>query len=101
MRTASIFWAVAAILTLGAVACAQTDSKPAKAPDFNAKGSDGKDYSLKSLTEKGPVFLYFVKKDCGSNPIAVKLFNRVFKAYEGKARLVAVVNADSDGFKEF
>jgi peroxiredoxin len=104
MRTLSILAGLAAALVVGA-ACAQSGVSGAtsnsKAPDFSAKGSDGKTYTLKALTEKKPVFLYFVKRDCGSNPTSVPLFTKLYKAYEGKVNFLAVSNADADGYKGF
>src|SRR5947209_6949953 len=87
MKTVSLFAGLAAVLCVGA-ACTQAGAEMGQAattnspaPAFSAKASDGKTYTLKDLTAKKPAFLYFVKSTCGSNPMAVKLFARVYKAY--------------------
>jgi len=71
------------------------------APTFQANASDGKSYSLKSLTEKGPAFLYFVKDGCSANPFSVKYFNRLYNAYKGKVRFIAVMNSGKDAYASF
>jgi len=71
------------------------------APDFSEQGSNGKTHTLKSLTAKGPVFLYFVKATCGANPAAVPLFNQIYKAYGEKANFVAVIDADGERFSSW
>ncbi len=67
-----------------------------KAPEFSAKASDNKTYSLKDLTADGPVYLYFVKATCGSNPRAVPLFKQLYDAYGAKVKFIAVMDAESD-----
>jgi len=72
------------------------DNKVGKpAPEFSAKGSDGKTHTLKSLTANGPVFLYFIKDGCPINHEMVKYFNELGKAYQGKASLVGVIDGDA------
>jgi peroxiredoxin len=80
----------------------ETKKDVVQAPDFSASASDGKTYTLKSLTEKKPVFLYFVKVDCGSNGRSVALFNSLYKQYGEKANFLAVINTKSaDSYKEW
>jgi peroxiredoxin len=106
MKSAFILGGLLAAGAIAGIACAQGGqsdqaAQNAKAPEFSAKASDGKTYTLKALTEKKPVFLYFVKRDCGSNPMSVKLYNRLYNAYKGKVNFYAVINTDAEGFKGF
>lgn len=72
-----------------------------KAPLFSAPMADGKTTDLATLTKDGPVYLYFVKKDCPVNAKAVSLFNDIYKAYSGKANIVAIFNGDADELKAY
>ncbi len=69
----------------------------ATVPDLSAKGSDGKNHSLKAMAETGPVYLYFVKEVCSANPFAVKHFNAMYDKYGKKIEFFAVINAGQDG----
>ena len=99
------------VVALGAacLACsvAMTQDKPylpvgSPAPEISGTGTDGKDYSLKSLTSnKKPLFVVFWKEQCPHNPRASALFNNLNKAYEGKAKLIGVVTASADGAKKW
>lgn len=71
-----------------------------KAPNFSAKGSDGKTHTLASVTKSGPVVLYFIQSTCPVNAEAMKYFNRVGAAYKG-ARLVGVIDENAAGYKEW
>jgi peroxiredoxin len=105
MKAKAILAVVGALAVGVSVACMQVpveaQKADAKAPAFESKASDGKTYTLAQLTEKKPVFLYFVKRNCGSNPMSVKLYNRLFEAYKGKANFVAVINTNEEGYKSF
>lgn len=68
----------------------------ATAPAFTATDDAGKSHTLASLTEKGPVFLYFVKEFCSSNPSSVPEFRKIHAAYKDKANFVGVINATAD-----
>lgn len=70
-----------------------------KAPPIKGIAHDGKTYSLADLTKSKPVFVVFWKERCPHNPRASALFNALAKAYEGKATLLGVVSATSDGAK--
>ena len=72
-----------------------------KAPAIEAKLSDGKDIKLADLTKDGPVYLYFVKKDCPVNAKAIDFYNSIYKAYSDKAPIVAVFNGTADELKEY
>ena len=67
------------------------------APAFEAATTAGKNVSLKSLTQDGPVFLLFWKEPCPHNPRASALFNEIHKAYGEKSRLVGIVSTGADG----
>ena len=67
-----------------------------EAPAFEAKDQTGKAHSLKSLTEKGPVFLVFWKTRCPHNKAASTVINNIAKAYDGKANIVGVLNNNED-----
>lgn len=68
------------------------------APNFKAMGSDGKSHTLASLTEKGPVFLYFIQATCPINAEAVKYFNRIAEAYKGKVSFVGVIDGEKEEY---
>src|SRR5262245_18585331 len=53
------------------------------APEFSLKGLDGKDYSLLSLREKGPVVVAFFKISCPVCQFTFPFLERLFKNYGG------------------
>ncbi len=67
------------------------------APAFAGTASDGKEYSLKSLTAEGPAFVVFWKQRCPHNKRASALFNALHKAHG--SNLVGFVNAAPEGAK--
>jgi peroxiredoxin len=73
----------------------------ADAPGFSGTATDGKEYSLKSLTAEKPAFVVFWKNPCPHNPRAAALLNAINKAYDGKAQLIGIVNSPEDGTKKF
>lgn len=73
----------------------------AAAPDFSAAGTDGKTHTLKSLTAKGPVVLYFIKIGCPVNQRAIPHFNNLAKTYKDKATLIGVINGDMKAAKKW
>lgn len=107
MRTKTLLTvAVAASVGAGAIlsyhqASAQSWKAGAQAPDFTAKGSDGKTHSLKSLTAKGPFVLYFIGRTCPVNAKAVPYYNKVAQAYGDKVPIVGVINGDEAQYKEW
>lgn len=70
-----------------------------KAPAFEGKAADGKDYSLAALAKDKPVFVVFWKERCPHNRNASTLFNNINKAYEGKAQMIGFVNASPENTK--
>lgn len=89
------------MFALKAVAGQEELQAKAKAPDFSAKGTDGKTHTLKSLTKDGPVAFYFVKIGCPVNQRAIPHFNAVTKAYQGKAKLIGVIDGNMETAKEW
>jgi peroxiredoxin len=72
-----------------------------KAPDFSAKTADGKSYDLASLTKSGPVYLYFIKKDCPINAMANQFYNKIYAAYGDKAPLLGIINGNAGEYKVY
>jgi len=76
--------------------------KPVKAPDFSAKGSDGKTHTLASLTKKDkPVLFYFIGNTCPINAMAIPYFKQIEKAYKGKVNFVGVIDGDEEIYKDW
>ncbi len=67
------------------------------APAIAGKASDGKTYSLESLTKNGSAFVVFWKERCPHNPRAAAMFNALAKAHGEKAPLLGVVTASVEG----
>lgn len=73
-----------------------------KAPAFSGKASDGKTYSLTSLTaSKKPTLLYFIGSTCPVNAQAVKYYNSLANAYKGKVNFIGVIDADKAGYDKW
>jgi peroxiredoxin len=53
------------------------------APGFSLKGLDGKDYSLHSLMQKGPVVAVFFKVSCPVCQFTFPFLERLYKRYGG------------------
>ena len=87
--------ALAAPMTLG------VQKKPTVAPDFKAVGSDGKTYTLKSITENKPVYLYFIKRTCPVNAGAIQHFKSIQQAYKDKVNFVGVFDGDKELFDKW
>lgn len=64
---------------------------------IDTTASDGKTHSIKSMTEKGPFYLLFVKEQCSANPYATPFFQKIYEAYGDKVTFVGVINADKEG----
>lgn len=71
------------------------------APAFELQGADGKQYALKDLTGKQPVFVLFWKERCPHNGRASALYNNLFAAYAGKVQFLGVVTSTVDGAKKW
>lgn len=90
--------------TFGFAASTQEEvKKGSKAAEFTATGSDDKEHSLKSLSEKGPVVLYFIKIGCPVNHQAAPHFKKIYDTYGKDTNLVGVINgspADAQAWKK-
>lgn len=82
------------IVTVASFAFAQSGGAKAgaKAFNFEATATDGKNHSLKSLTKDGDLVLYFIKIGCPANHRAAPFFKKIDDAYKGKANIVGVIN---------
>ena len=72
-----------------------------KAPYFSAKTSDGKTYDLKSVTKDGPVYLFFIKKDCPVTAGAMHFYTSIGNAYGAKAPILGVFSGDASEYKAY
>jgi peroxiredoxin len=67
-----------------------------KAPDFELKTLDGKDFSLREELARGPVVLAFFKASCPTCQYAFPFLERLHKAYQQKGyTLVGVSQNDA------
>lgn len=81
---------------------ARGDDAKKKAPDFSAKGTDGKTHTLASLTKKDTALvLYFIGNTCPTNAEAVPFYKEISKAYKGKVNFVGVIDADEETYKDW
>lgn len=60
-----------------------TISTGQKAPDFSLKGTDGTEYSLHFLLERGPVFVSFFKVSCPVCQFTFPFLERLYKRLAG------------------
>lgn len=67
-----------------------------KAPDFSLKGTDGKSYTLASLTQSGPVLLYFINLDCPCCVSAQPFVEELAKSLPKPAHVLGVINTDQE-----
>jgi peroxiredoxin len=68
----------------------------AKAPEFELKTSDGKQFSLMAELANGPVVLAFFKVSCPTCQYAFPFLERLYKAYKDKGvKLVGVSQNDA------
>lgn len=67
-----------------------------KAPEFELKTSDGKQFSLAEKLANGPVILAFFKVSCPTCQYALPFFERLHKAYkDNSVKLVGVSQNDA------
>lgn len=73
-----------------------------KAPGFSLKGLDGKEYSLQTLTERGPVVAAFFKVSCPVCQFTFPFLERIYKRYGGDgATILGVSQDDARDTKDF
>lgn len=104
--TRNVIAVACSAVVLGVIAITLLGAKPSvaigpKAPNFSLKGSDGKTYTLQSFTSKGDVVFYFIGNSCPVNAEAVKYYNTISKAYQGKATFVGVIDGDMKVYKDW
>jgi peroxiredoxin len=80
-----------------------THIEPGKiAPGFLLKALDGKEYSLNSLIEKGPVVVAFFKISCPACQFTFPFLERLYKRYGGDAvTFLGISQDDARSTKEF
>ena len=64
------------------------------APSFELPGVDGKTYTLAQLTEKKPLLIFFVEKNCPCCLGAKYYFDRMSDLYSNELNTVGIINAD-------
>jgi thiol-disulfide isomerase/thioredoxin len=86
-------------LGLAAIAltgCAPKDeavtSNPAPARTATAAAPN-----LDAVAKEAPAVVYFVKADCGSNPSAIPLINKIYAANRDSGKFFVVMNTDQAG----
>jgi len=78
------------------------DDEVKKAPSFSAKASDGKTYTLESLTKGDKALvLYFISHTCPINMDAAPFFKQIGEAYKGKVNFVGVIDGGPETYKEW
>jgi peroxiredoxin len=72
------------------------------APGFSLKGLDGRDYSLHSLMQKGPVVAAFFKISCPVCQFTFPFLERLYKRYGGDGvTLLGISQDDARDTKDF
>jgi peroxiredoxin len=72
------------------------------APDFSLKTYDGKEYSLKALLQRGPVFISFYKNSCPVCQFTFPFLDRMYKRYgAGETSFLGISQDNAKATKEF
>jgi peroxiredoxin len=72
-----------------------------KAPDFSLNDSNGKDYSLSVLLEKGPVVAAFFKISCPVCQFTFPFLERLHQRYGKTATFLGISQDDAKATKKF
>ena len=72
-----------------------------KAPDFSLKDSNGKEYSLPALLEKGPVVAAFFKISCPVCQFTFPFLERLHQRYGKTATFLGISQDDAKATKKF
>ena len=72
-----------------------------KAPAFSLKDSNGKDYSLPSLLEKGPVVAAFFKVSCPVCQFTFPFLERLHQRYGKSATFLGISQDDAKATRKF
>ena len=74
----------------------------AKAPDFSLATADGAEYTLGDLLKRGPVVLFFYKRECPVCQMAAPFVERFQKAYAGERfAILGVAQNEAAETREF
>jgi peroxiredoxin len=72
------------------------------APDFSLKSTDGTEYSLPKLLERGPVFISFFKVSCPVCQFTFPFLERIYKRCGGKdVTFIGISQDNPRATKEF
>ena len=71
------------------------------APDFTVTDIDGHNESLDTLTQNGPLFIYFVLDGCPCSIEAEPHYERLSKQFNGAIKFLAVTSAKPDVAKKW
>jgi peroxiredoxin len=72
-----------------------------KAPTFSLKDSNGKDYSLSALLEKGPVVAAFFKVSCPVCQFTFPFLERLHQRYGKTATFLGISQDDAKATRKF
>jgi peroxiredoxin len=72
-----------------------------KAPGFSLQDSNGKDYTLSALLEKGPVVAAFFKVSCPVCQYAFPFLERLHQRYGNTAAFLGISQDDAKSTKKF
>lgn len=97
MKIKTQLCAIAAMTALSLSAFA--GNKPA--PAFSEVGSDGKRYTVKTLTNGKPVLIMFFAAGCPHNVHGIEDMNRLQALLGGSVRLAGMTNLDAKQTKQF
>ena len=80
----------------------QTLNPGQTAPDFKLRSLDGKEYSLKSLLERGPVIAAFFKISCPVCQYTFPFLERMYQRYgRGDVTFIGISQDNARASKEF
>jgi peroxiredoxin len=66
------------------------------APDFKLEDAKGKDWTLASISQGKPVYMYFILDGCPCSTDAEPLFHELYKRYKGEINFVGVIGSDKE-----
>ncbi len=65
-----------------------------QASDFDLPDTDGKHWTLSSLSGGKPLYLYFILNGCVCSVAAEPHFQRLYQTYKGRIAFAAIIDAD-------
>jgi peroxiredoxin len=87
-------------LTPDLIAAAERQART-QAPPFKATDLNGQTLRLVTLTEKKPLVLFFIERDCPCSKDAAPLFDRLQTEYGDACTVVGVINAEKSIAREW